>query len=172
MKFFVLKSSFSSLRSSIQVTEMFDYLNSLVTRSNVNAHRLFHRIMLFQFDLLYYVKNVRNFHNFKLVSTRPRWKWRVASVRRWRWLLIRWLADLATKWLSCARKYTRSKNSNTQVKLARFIHFMRFKENPLPWLVNSTLNFIRKIIVIFLVKFNVEFTRKAMYFPILEVTNG
>ena len=51
MKLFVLKSSFSSLPSSIQDTEMFDDLNLLVTRSNVNAHRLFHRIMLFQFDL-------------------------------------------------------------------------------------------------------------------------
>ena len=55
MKFFVLKSSFSSLHSSIQDTEMFDDLNSLVTRSNVNAHHLFHSIMLFQFDLCFEV---------------------------------------------------------------------------------------------------------------------
>ena len=28
--------------------------------------------------------------------------------------LIRWLVDLATKWLSCARNHTRRKDSNTQ----------------------------------------------------------
>ena len=28
--------------------------------------------------------------------------------------LIRWLVDLATKWLSCAGKHTRRKTSNTQ----------------------------------------------------------
>ena len=34
-------------------TKIFDDLNSLVTRSDVSAYRLFHRIMLFQFDLCF-----------------------------------------------------------------------------------------------------------------------
>ena len=44
--------------------------------------------------------------------------------------LIRWLVDLAKKWLSCEQKIQEKKIQT--LKLAIFIHFMRFKENPLP----------------------------------------
>ena len=72
-------------------------------------------------------------------------EWR-ASVVAVHLNLIRWLVDLATKWLSCARKHTRRKNSNTK---ACEIHPFRDSCD-----------------IIFLVKFNVEFTRQAMDFPI------
>ena len=86
---------------------------------------------------------------------RSRWKWRVASVRRSRW---RWLVDLATKWLSCARKHIRRKTSNTQACEIHPFHAIQGKS--IAWLRDSSD-------IIFLVKFNVEFTRQAMDFPII-----
>ena len=77
--------------------------------------------------------------------------------------LIRCLVDLATKWISCARKNTRRKNSNTQACEIHPVHAIQGKS--IAWLVNSTLNFTREN-DIFLVKFNVEFTRQAIDFPI------
>ena len=48
-----LKTSFSSLHSSIQDTEIFDDLNSLVTCSDVSDYRFFHGIMLCQLDICF-----------------------------------------------------------------------------------------------------------------------
>ena len=59
----VMKSSFSSLHSAIQdteiFTEIFDDLNSLVTCSDVSAHRLFHGIMLCQFDNCFEILSIK-----------------------------------------------------------------------------------------------------------------
>ena len=63
--------------------------------------------------------------------------------------LIRWLADLATKWLSCARKHTRKKIQTP--KPARFIHFMRFNR------------FAIRAISFFRVKFNVSLVRQWIF---------
>ena len=41
--------------------------------------------------------------------------------------VIRWLVDLATKWLSCARNHTRKTNSNTQTcEVHPFSRFVRY----------------------------------------------
>ena len=56
--------------------------------------------------------------------------------------LIRLLVDLATKWLSSARKHTRNTNSNSQV--CEIHPFLGIQGKSIAWLVNSTLNFIRK----------------------------
>ena len=56
--------------------------------------------------------------------------------------LIRWLVDLVTKWLLCARKHTRKTNSNTQVSEVHPFHAIQGKS--IAGLVNSTLNFTRK----------------------------
>ena len=63
-----------------------------------------------------------------------------------------WLVDLATKWLSCARKHTTKTNSNRQSSLPNINSFILF-------LLRDSCD------IIFLVKFNVELIRQAMDFP-------
>ena len=56
--------------------------------------------------------------------------------------LIRWLVDLATKWLSCARKHARKTNSNTR---ACEVHpFRAIQGKSIGRLLNPTLNFTQR----------------------------